>query len=435
MKLRMRLFSQYMLVLLCTVVITAVLSLVFGSFYIQFNRSPVYLGAESTELIVLRGKQPVYFGQTLSRAQAQEVIMNYEMGKSTIKLDGVPYSMAAEEMAEEGLRVIKLSPAPSLDSVGIYSGLIGFVIVVFFITFLIASFLSQRYYDRKIVRPVVALKAATDRLAGGELDIPVPDSGEDEIRDLGRAVETLRLKLKESVYYREKSDDNRKFLISSISHDLRTPVTSIRGYLEGILDGVADTPERQRKYLKAAHGKTALISAMIDDLLLYSKLDLQQIPFNMERVDIAAYMEDSVADNQLAFQSEDKGVSFAAGLAGPVYVAIDPQRFRRVIQNVLDNARKHIPNGTGEAVISLRETNSSVIIECRDNGSGIAKEELPHIFDRFYRADNAREAGGGSGLGLAIARQIVEGMDGRIWAVSEPGQGTSMMISLKKSKK
>ncbi len=421
-----------MLVLLATVVITTTVSLLFGYCYMRANKIPTELGAAGTDVIVLRGGSVLHASRDLSRVQIQEILMNDDVGENTYPIGKVTYSVDVDRFqAEDDYEVIKLTPL--LRTSGFVNVMLGFIIIVFFVTFLAASLIVQRSHVRNFIGPITKLKRETELLSAGELDTAVVDEGEAEVLELCRAVEQLRLKLKESIYYQEKYDDNRKFLISSISHDLRTPVTAIRGYVEGVLDGVA-TGEKRERYLKAALEKTTLISAMIDDLLLYSKLDLHQIPFDMERVDIAAYLEDSIADNAVAFEKEGKRLTLESELPGPVQVSMDAVRFRRVVQNVLDNARKHIAPETGRVVLRLRETNSSVIIECRDNGIGIPKEDLPHIFDRFYRADNARKVEGSSGLGLAIAKQIVEGMDGRIWAVSQVGEGTSMMISLKKVK-
>lgn len=433
MNLKRRLFSQNMLVLLCTVVITSCISLAFGYFYTQANKIPTGSGAAHTDIIVLRGAELLYSTGGLSPARAQEIVMYHEMGQKTCEYNNMQYSLDVEEFSKQGdYRIIKLSPI--LNTSEFYQFMIGFVVVVFFITFLAASLVSQRYNLENIVRPIVNLKRQTELLSEGELDTAVPDEGEGEVRELCRSVEQLRLKLKESIYYQEKYDDNRKFLVSSISHDLRTPVTAIRGYVEGVLDGVADTAGKRERYLRAALDKTALMSSMIDDLLLYSKLDLNQLPFDMEKVDIAAYMEDCVADNRLAFEREDKTVSLQNGLDRPVQVIMDSARMRRVVQNILDNARRHIEPGMGAVTAELREVGATVIVECRDNGSGIPQKDLPHVFDRFYRADNARKAEGSSGLGLAIAKQMVEGMGGRIWATSEPGRGTSIMVSLRKAR-
>ena len=272
------------------------------------------------------------------------------------------------------------------------------------------------------------------KLREGDLDTAITDQGYGEVRELGRAVEQLRLQLKNSIYYQEKVDDNRKFLISSISHDLKTPVTSIRGYIDGVLDGVADTDEKKEDYLLKAVEKTKMIDIMIEDLLLYSKLDLNQMPFEKGKIDIGEYMSNYIEDNLADFEGENKSIIFENELEDVHHLLIDNEKFRRVMQNITDNAKRNIEEYTGQLKVLLRETNSSVIIEFKDNGKGIDKDDLPYVFDRFYRADTAREIKGSSGLGLAIAKQIVEGLGGRIWAISEVGEGASIIISLKKVK-
>ena len=228
----------------------------------------------------------------------------------------------------------------------------------------------------------------------------------------------------------QKYDDNRKFLVSSISHDLKTPVTSIKGYIEGIIDGVAKTPEKMEEYLETARSKAILVNAMIDDLLLYSKLDLNQLPYHFEKSNLASYFEDCVADHKYECEKANLSLALINELKEPVKVLIDRERLKRVVQNILDNAMTYAEKTNGKIDIILRETRTSAIIEIKDNGNGIPEDKLPFIFERFYQVDPSRKSG--SGLGLAIAKQIIEGHDGKIWAKSAAGEGTGIMISLKK---
>ena len=231
---------------------------------------------------------------------------------------------------------------------------------------------------------------------------------------------------------KKKYDDNRTMLVSSISHDLKTPITSIKGYVKGILDGVANTPEKVERYLKTVYSKSEQMDVMIDDLLLYSKLDLSQLPFNFEKTDIIDYFNYCIHESSLELEKFNIKISLKSDLDGVKYVKIDRERLMRVILNIIDNSRKYMDKKQGEITILLRETNSSIIIEIRDNGSGIDENDVNKIFDRFYRADTARSEANGSGLGLAIAKQIVEGHSGTIWAVSHENQGISILISLGK---
>lgn len=431
MKLRQYLLSQNVVVLIVTVVVTACFSLLFGSLSLRLQNIP-QSRSDTEKAILLRGDAIIYNETKLTDFDVKNILLDTKVGIRQTEAGGVRYDVDLDTFisAEQEYSLIKLSPYYDLSL--FYRQLILFVIVIFLITFLIASIIMQHMNMKNIIGPVVRLKAETEKLSEGELDAEVADEGYGEVNELTQAVESLRLRLKETVASQERYDDNRKFLTSSISHDLKTPVTAVRGYIEGVLDSVADTPEKQSYYLTKALDKTVLITNMIDDLLLYSKLDLNQLPFDYEMVDIALYLADSVEDSRMAFAQEGKEIGLENGLAGTVFVRIDPRRFRRVVQNIVDNARKHIREGSGELKVMLRQTHAAVIVEFADNGEGIKKEDLPHIFDRFYRADSARKIEGSSGLGLAIAKQIVNGMDGRIWAVSERGRGSSIMISLRK---
>jgi signal transduction histidine kinase len=347
--------------------------------------------------------------------------------------DKSKYKIKLEEFitaANNKYRIIKLTPTLNLNNYYLY--LLIFVVLLFSITFILASIVVQKQNNSNIINPINDLKKQTNNIRKGELDTAVSSGGYTEIKELGNAIEQLRLNLKNSIYYREKIDDNRKFLISSISHDLKTPVTSIRGYIEGVLEGVANTEEKRCEYLKKAVTKTNLINTMIEDLLLYSKLDLKQMHFEMENTDISKYIENLVQDNSDSFNKENKKIIFSNKLIKDTFIQIDSDKLKRVIQNIIDNAQKNIKPGNGELNVKLRQTGSSVIIEFEDNGKGIKKEDLPFIFDRFYRADEARTVEGSSGLGLAIAKQIVEGLGGRIWALSKDGDGASIIISLRK---
>lgn len=433
MKIRSRLLLQNLSILLCTVLVTTCASLLFGFFYLEAVKVPMEGGRIKAEFFLMENGNLLHASENLTNLQVKDILMDMEMNKAVYDIKGRSYTAEVEEFRSasgDSYQLITLTPLVNMDQ--FYQVLIAFIICAFLVTFCIASLVVQRHNKRMIIQPIVRLRQDAERLSTGELDISIADEGEGEVRELCEAVELLRIKLKESVYYKEKYDDNRKFLVSSISHDLKTPVTAVRGYLEGILDGIADTPGKREKYLRAALAKTELITAMIEDLLLYSKLDLGQVPFDFETVELGGYLADSADDMRFAFEEEGKRLTFDNQLDGAVYVRIDPARFKRVVQNIVDNARKHTQPNTGRLDMILRGGKGQVVLDFRDNGHGIAKEELPRIFDRFYRADAARKAEGSSGLGLAIAKQMVEGMDGRIWAVSEPGEGTSILISLKR---
>ncbi|TGE36378.1 HAMP domain-containing histidine kinase [Desulfosporosinus fructosivorans] len=305
------------------------------------------------------------------------------------------------------------------------------ICVTFILTFMLTNIVVSYQFSRSILKPLHNLQSAAAEISRGNLDRSIVEEGDQEIQALCRDFELMRIKLKDSVHTQLKYEDNRKMLISSISHDLKTPVTSIKGYVEGILDGIANTPDKTERYLKTIDLKARQIDQMIDDLLLYAKLDLNQIPFNFERTDIEEYLMLCLLESEPELETSNIKVSFHNELRQKQHVLLDRERMKRVIMNILDNSCKYMSKNEGELKILLRDTSTSLIIELRDNGSGISEGDLPYIFDRFYRSDAARSKG--SGLGLAIAKQIIEGHQGRVWAVSHGEEGTSIMISLSKA--
>lgn len=432
MSLKQRFSTQSILILLGTIIVTFCVGFVYSNFYNLFIGSPGSSGLGKTAIIVMENDSILENGD-FSSIQIKEILMNISVNKEYYDHENTKYLINEEDFTSPNGHVYKIISLNSIvDAGNYYRTLIILVFLTFLIVFVVASIIVQNQNMKNIITPITNLTKEMEKLRLGDLDTAITDQGYGEVRELGSAVEELRLQLKDSIYYQQKVDDNRKFLISSISHDLKTPVTSIRGYIDGVLDGVANTEEKKDYYLKKAVEKTNMINVMIEDLLLYSKLDLNQMPFEKEKISIEKYIESCMEDHSEEFRLENKKLIFENELSNPVLVIIDVEKFKRVIQNILDNAKKTIKEETGQLKIILRETNSSVIIEFKDNGKGISKEDLPNVFERFYRADIARKAKGSSGLGLAIAKQIVEGLGGRIWAISEIEQGASFIISLKK---
>jgi signal transduction histidine kinase len=393
------------------------------------------LKAIGADAVILKNRKVLYSTQIFSEIEIEQSLMlsehagdigTMELNTGTHLFARVDYHLPTREVG------VLLLMAPIELNTGFYMSVGLFTAGFFLFSFLLLNLWVSYRFSRSIITPVSRLKAAAGQIRDGDLSRGIAEEGEGEVRELSRTLELMRIKLKESVYLQQKYDENRKFLISSISHDLKTPITSIKGYIEGVLDGVARTPEKIEEYLSIARSKSVMVNAMIDDLLLYSKLDLNQIPYHFERTDLGLYFEDCVSDNLYEFHKAGIQLSLICEWKETCYVSMDRGRFGRVVQNVLDNAKKCIDKTEGRVDIILRETRTSVIIEIRDNGKGIPENDLPHIFDRFYRADESRTSADGSGLGLAIAQQIVEGHGGKIWANSVVGEGSSMLISLKK---
>lgn len=308
-----------------------------------------------------------------------------------------------------------------------------------FISLLVALVLTNGlltyWVSRSILRPLRALKRATQQIKEGNLDFTLKPQAKDEIGDLSLAFEQMRGKLKESIDLQLQYEENRKELISNISHDLKTPITAIKGYVEGIKDGVANTPEKLDKYLTIIDSKATAMDQLIEELFLFSKLDLKRLPFTFEQVEINQYLQDCTEELQLELEKYGIAVSFQPLAHTNRTCIVDREKLKRVITNIVGNSVKYMNKADGRISLAAHESGEMVTVQITDNGPGISEEALPFIFDRFYRADQSRNAStGGSGLGLAIAKQIIDEHGGRIWAESKDEHGISISFTLRKSK-
>lgn len=387
------------------------------------------------ELIILKNNIVIFTSKDVNKIDIEKCLLESKVKsqRKVVEIDTVDYivEVAPLRFKDEALGSAILL-APIFEYAGILERFIIFSIGVFIITFIGVNIFMSYLFSKRIIKPLSLLKTAVGDISKGDLSLEIIEAGDQEIVDLCADFEKMRIQLKDAVSLKKKYDDNRTMLVSSISHDLKTPLTSIKGYVKGILDGVANTPEKAERYLKTVYSKAEGMDVMINDLLLYSKLDLSQLPFNFEKTDVIDYFNYCIHESAIELEKSNIKISLINDLKGSKYVKIDRERLMRVILNIIDNARKYMDKEIGEITILLRETNSSIIIEIRDNGCGIDKNDANKIFDRFYRADSARSEAKGSGLGLAIAKQIVEGHKGKIWAISHESKGTSILISFGK---
>lgn len=312
--------------------------------------------------------------------------------------------------------------------------IVDMLLSVVMILFFTAAMLTVWTYTG-IVTPVRRLQSAARNIKEGKLDFSLEMRGEDdEIGQLYRDFEQMRRQLEENASEKLRYDRSRKEMMRNISHDLKTPITSIKGYVEGIMDGVADTPEKQERYLKIIYNKANEMDALIDELTLFSQLDTNEVPYNFQRISAHAYFDDCAEEISLDLREHAIGFHYENFCEPQIYLMADPEKLKRAIDNIIGNAVKYIDKTPGHIRLTVREMGAYVQIEIEDNGKGIAQGDLPYIFDRFYRTDESRNsATGGSGIGLSIVSKIVEDHQGRIWVTSEIGQGTCMYIALRKA--
>ena len=284
---------------------------------------------------------------------------------------------------------------------------------------------------RSIAVPLVKLKKATKNIKEGNLDFVLEVEGNDEFSQLCQDFEEMRKRLKESTEEKILMDKENKELISNISHDLKTPITAVKGYVEGIMDGVADTPEKMDRYVRTIYNKTNEMDHLINELTFYSKIDTNRIPYTFSKLNVEDYFSDCA--EELGLEMETRGIElvYANYVEKGVQVIADGEQIRRVIHNIVSNAIKYMEKPRGIIQLRVKDVGDFIQVEIEDNGKGIAAKDLPYIFDRFYRVDKARSrAQGGTGLGLSIAKEIVKQHNGFIWAKSEYGKGSTFTIVL-----
>ncbi|ASF38386.1 two-component sensor histidine kinase [Halobacillus halophilus] len=305
-----------------------------------------------------------------------------------------------------------------LISVG--SGLIALILLIIGWTW---------YISRTILSPLKEIYAATEEVKEGNLDYPIQYRRKDEIGKFIRGFNTMRTHLKQSQEKEEQFKEDRKQLIANISHDLRTPLSSIKGYVEGLQDGVAQTDEMQEKYFRVIRQKTDQLDHLIEDLFQFSKLDLRQLPLDQQFVDSRVFFQSLLDDAVEDGKSKNVCIDVPRQIPS-VTLSLDPVRITQVMNNLTENAVRY---GADSIVISTRidHDESNFTISVKDNGEGMEKEELTKIFSRFYRAEKSRSReSGGTGLGLAIVKSIIEQHGGSLWADSELNYGSTITFTL-----
>ncbi|MCR5204523.1 MAG: HAMP domain-containing histidine kinase [Lachnospiraceae bacterium] len=288
---------------------------------------------------------------------------------------------------------------------------------------------------RSIIRPLNLLTIATNRIKDGDLDFSLPTESEstDELEQLCEDFEEMRIQLKKQIDTRLQYEQDTIELISNISHDLKTPLTAIKGYTEGILDGVADTKEKQEKYLKTIYTKASDMTVLVDELSFFSKIDTNIVPYNFKVFNADDFFNDCVEEMSLDTEVKNVTLDYISKLKDGQRIIADLEQLRRVMNNLIGNSVKYMDKESGSIVILAEDNDDTVKISVQDNGSGIDEKDIPFIFDRFYRADASRNSKkGGSGLGLAITKKIIEDHNGTISATSIPGKGTCISFTLLK---
>ncbi|WP_165874139.1 sensor histidine kinase [Rubrobacter taiwanensis] len=284
----------------------------------------------------------------------------------------------------------------------------------------VVAAVASLFVAGRITTPVHRMLAATRRVSAGRYEERVPISEEDELGELSRGFNAMAAAL-------EEGERQRREFIADVSHELGTPLSTLQGYMEGLMDGVIEPSEETWGIL---YSETERMRRLVNDLRQLSRVEAGQLELNIGPAAPAALVRLATESMQPLFT--EKGVQLESRLPPDLPpVSADPDRLVQVLTNLLNNALRHTPPG-GRVTVEAERQPGRVLLSVRDTGAGIAREHLPHLFERFYRVEKSRSrAGGGSGVGLAISRALVEAMGGAIWAESAgKGEGATFRLTL-----
>lgn len=308
--------------------------------------------------------------------------------------------------------------------------IIGLTILVF----LMNRFMAIHIY-KSIATPLDVLTYGVNEISNGNLDYRIDYTTKDEFSSVCDAFNEMAAKLSEMTRQQQREEQSRKILIAGISHDLRTPLTSIKAYVVGFENGIAKTPAMQKKYLATINQKACELEYIINQLFLFSKLDVGDFPFLFESVNIGDELKQLIVDMKEEYAQ--KGVSLIIdNLPTDVYCSIDIIQFGNVIQNIWSNTAKYKTKECAVSTITCEETQEQITISVYDDGPGVKEEALDKLFDIFYRTDDSRQnVALGSGLGLAISAKIINSFQGTICARNHTNGGLCIDITLPKGGK
>lgn len=293
-------------------------------------------------------------------------------------------------------------------------GIISFILALFLV--IVAILLVRRF-----VNPLADVIYAARAVANGDLNTRIETHGPQDLRSLSESFNEMASSL-------ERNDRERREMLADVAHELRTPLSVIRGRLEGIIDGVY---EENGSQVSTALEQTYILERLIEDLRLLTLAETRQLQFDKRKVDVGQLIESTI--EMFSAESAEKNILLSfSEKNGNLFATIDPQRFEQVMSNLIGNALRYVNEG-GKVWVTANEINDSLKITVNDNGTGIPEEDLPFIFDRFWRKDKSRSrTSGGTGLGLAIAKHLIEAQGGTIEARNLDEGGLQVVIELKK---
>lgn len=286
--------------------------------------------------------------------------------------------------------------------------------------FLLLSAFFTRRMVKKITDPLEELEKGAKRIREGNLEEPIQYRGDEEFEQICQTFNEMQTSILAAREQRKKDEQARTDMVTGISHDLRTPLTSIQGYIKGILDGVAGTVEKKRQYLETAYESTREMNVLLQKLFDFSRMESGHMPFHVVRGDLAELVEGWIAQKEGEPDGNREVFSFSKEMEAMPEILMDIDQIRRILENLLENSLKYAGKSPVRICVQVCTSRRDVMLEWKDNGAGVPEEKLPHIFERFYRCDEARTTKG-SGVGLYVVKWIAEQHGGKVTAANEGG--------------
>lgn len=384
------------------------------------------------ELYVSDGnKDKVYSNARPSEFECIEQLEKSEINSDIVKLysmERVTIARCIVNVSGQNYTVYAANSSPDNLMWGIDCG----VLEMFFIVFIVAGIvviaglllccqIFTRWMIKRIMRPVDELNQGAERVMNGNLDEPVVYNEDDEFGVVCNTFNDMQKNLKEGMEKNERYERARTEMVSGISHDLRTPLTSVKGFIKGMIDGVANTPEKQEQYLKISYKKACDMEVLLQKLFFFSKLETGNMPFYPQEISINEWIDRYAQDKQI--ECEEKNYTITVNHCEPEStIMADSEQLKRVFDNLVENSLKYAGADDLKITISAKNFGKETHLYISDNGAGVDDDKLSHIFEQFYRGDEARNSkNDGSGLGLYVCRYIVEQQGGEIKAYNDNG--------------
>jgi len=284
---------------------------------------------------------------------------------------------------------------------------------------MVSQFFTKRLTSR-IMEPLEALSDGAKRIRDNDLGQDIVYAGDQEFEEVCATFNEMQQHILQEQEKNRKYEKARTDMIAGISHDLRTPLTAIRGTIKGLMDGVAATPELQNKFLQTAYRRSGDMDVLLNQLFYLSKVETGNMPVSMQRIDLCNFLHQYVnAKKELSDPAQERIVFDTAELTAEA--EIDPEQFQRILDNLLENSRKYAQQTPFCVTLLLKRETGKICLDVKDNGVGVPEDKLPYIFDEFYRADESRNKKEGNGLGLYIVKHLMEAMKGTVSAENADG--------------